>query len=75
MASRSVAELEAELAVRRLEEALAAAKADGPAPRDLKLELREARRAHRLIREGRDPDDGEARTDTIEVTSTIEGAN
>lgn len=48
-----VEELEAALAVAKLEEKLSKAKETKKGPsRDLKEELREARQAHRLIREG-----------------------
>lgn len=44
-------ELRAELAVAELEEQLVAAKEDGTLTDELKNELREARRAHRELRE------------------------
>jgi len=46
------ARAEAEIAVAELEEKLLAAKEDGEVTQELKLELREARRAHREMREG-----------------------
>ena len=47
-------ELRAQLAVAELEEELVAAKADGDVPTELKLKLREARRAHRELRDQED---------------------
>lgn len=46
------ARADAEIRVAELEDALLTAKADGDVPAELKLELREARRAHRELREG-----------------------
>lgn len=66
--ARSREEVEAELAVVDLEDALAAAKEyamDGPEYMELKLKLREARRRYRTLREGSDPGDGVARPATI----------
>lgn len=65
------AELEAHLRVLDLEEALKAGKENGDVGRDLKLELREARRVHRTIREGGDPDEGVARPATVETGAEV----
>lgn len=64
-------ELDAEAAVLDLEDELRAAKEYGAAEMELKVRLREARRRHRLYREGRDPDEGEARPATIETGSEV----
>lgn len=62
------ARYEAEMAVLELEDQLLAAKNDGDVPRDLKLELREARRAFREQRAG----DAAASPATIEATAAVE---
>lgn len=67
-------ELEAHLRVLDLEDKLRAAKESGdesPEFRDLKLELREARRVHRSIREGADPGEGVARPATVETAGEV----
>lgn len=66
-------ELRAALAVAELEEELVAAKADGPADRDLKLRLREARRAFRELREGRPVGPGDARPETVKASAKVKG--
>jgi len=62
------ARYEAEMAVLELEDQLLAAKEDGDVSRDLKLELREARRVFREQRAG----DAKASPDTIETTAAVE---
>lgn len=64
-------ELRAALAVAELEEQLLAAKDGDGASHDLKLELREARRVYRKLREGYPAADGEARPATIETTGEV----
>lgn len=66
------AALDAERAVLDLEDELAAAKESGAQGReytDLKLRLRDARRAYRELREGAEP--GVARPATIETGSEV----
>ena len=73
MANDRRAALDAERAVLDLEDELAAAKESGAEGReytDLKLRLREARRAFRTLREG-EPADGVARPATIETGSEV----
>lgn len=69
-------ELNAELRVVELEERLVRAKESGDLSdeqlRELKLQLREARRGHRELREGRGPDEGEARPDTVSASAQVE---
>lgn len=65
------AALDAELAVLELEVELAAAKEYGGADMELKLRLREARRAFREMREGGPPAEGVARPATIETGSEV----
>ena len=64
------AALDAERAVLDLEDELAAAKDNGGAGMELKLQLREARRVFRSFREGQ-PADGAARPATIETGSEV----
>lgn len=73
MADRRAA-LDAERAVLDLEDELAAAKksgVEGREYRDLKVRLREARRAFRTLREGDPPAEGEARPATIDTGSEV----
>lgn len=66
--------LDAEREVLDAEDALAAAKesgADGDEYRDVKARLREARRIHRSLREGADPDEGVARPATVETSAEV----
>lgn len=64
-------ELRAALAVAELEEQLIADKdGDGPSA-ELKLELREARRVYREMREQYPPTPGEARPATIDAASEV----
>lgn len=65
-------ELEAHLAVLDLEEQLRAQKENGDLDRDLKLRLREARRVHRTLREGGDPDEGVARPAAIDTAGEVQ---
>lgn len=65
------ARYEAEMRVAELEEQLLAAKESGPAPRDLKLELRAAREAFRRLRDGEPVPDGVARPATVEVAGGV----
>lgn len=74
MANDRRAALDAERAVLDLEDELAAAKesgVEGREYRDLKLRLREARRAFRTLREGGEPADGVARPATIDTGSEV----
>ena len=67
------AEYDAALAVAKLEDELLALKASGKKPdrlRDVKLELREARRVHRLEREG----EGVAAPAAIKASATVKEA-
>lgn len=61
------ARFEVELVLVELEEELVAAKADGPAPRDLKQRVRQARQEFRLEREG----NAVANPAVIEVTADV----
>lgn len=64
----------AELEVLDLEDELAAAKGDGaagPEFTELKLKLREARRVHRTLREGGEPEEGTARPAAIETGTGV----
>lgn len=74
--TRSVEELEAELAVRHLEAQLASEKdEDGRgASNETKLALREARKTHRGHAQRTPVDDGDARVtpDPIDVTQKVE---
>lgn len=76
MSAEKIAALRAEIeyleTVGSLEAALVAAKADGPAPRELKLELREARKAYREARDARSIADAVASPATIEVVASVE---
>ncbi len=68
-------ELEAHLRVLDLEDELRERKGldDGtPEFRELKLELREARRVHRTLREGGDPGEGVARPATVETAGEVQ---
>ena len=66
---------EAELAVVELEEELVALKdgGDPEALRECKLALREARQAHRQLREGDPAGDGEARPATVQAAAAVRG--
>lgn len=67
-------ELEAHLRVLDLEDQLRAAKEqsdESPGYRDLKLQLREARRVHRTLREGGVPGEGVARPATVETGAEV----
>lgn len=64
-------ELRAALAVAELEEQLAEAKAGDGASAELKLELREARRVYREMREQYPPAPGEARPATIDTDTGV----
>ena len=73
MADRRAA-LDAERAVLDLEDELATAKktgVEGREYRDLKVRLREARRAFRTLREGDPPTEGTARPATIDTGSEV----
>ena len=65
------AELEAHLRVLELEDALKAEKENGAASRELKAELREARRVYRTLREGGEPGAGVARPATIDTSAGV----
>lgn len=72
MSRRELAE--AELAVLDLEDELAAAKessAEGSEYMELKVRLREARKAHRTLREGDPPAEGVARPATVETSAEV----
>lgn len=70
--TRPVEELEAELEVAKLEEQLRDAKqtSDGPS-NELKLELREARRRFRELRQARPAGEGVARPETVATTAEV----
>lgn len=70
--ARSIAEIEAELEVRKLEEQLVAAKENGSPPPDLKAEVRQARHHHRSLRDARPPEPGEARPGTVGTSAGIQ---
>jgi hypothetical protein len=63
--------LDAEREVLDLEDELAAAKEYGAAEMELKLRLREARRAFRLLREGEDPGEGVVRPATVNASAGV----
>lgn len=60
MGQAEIAEAEAALAMKRLEDELTTSKEDGPASAELKRQVREARELHRSFREHRGQEwDGE----------------
>ena len=68
----SVEELKAELKVAELEEKLREAKDTDKGPsKGLKEQLREARRAHRTLRETRPVEPGDVRPTTIEASTIV----